>query len=225
MVALSLLSLLLPTAALATPWRRDGFQGPCTVPASAFGSLPSPLDPLQSPPSLVLVGYGVQNYTCNANGTYTNVGALAELYDISCMFGTAEFGSIQNDAFEVWNTCNETNPFSSPGMVQQMQAQFNLTVDGQHYFVSQNGTLEAVWDLSSSGQFAGNPGAIVFAHKVETASSPDGPNNVPWLELKADSGQLAGTIYRLNTVQGQPPGSCSSNSSISVKYAAKYLLL
>jgi hypothetical protein len=127
------------------------------------------------------------------------------------MFGTAEFGPIQTDVFGVWNTSNETDPFSSPGMVQQMQAQFNLTVDGQHYFVDQNSTLEAVWDLTSSGQFATNPGAIVFAHKVQTAPSPDGPNNIPWVELKADSGQLADTIYRVNTVQGQPPGSVSSS--------------
>jgi hypothetical protein len=70
MVALSLLSLLLAPAALATPWRRaSGFQGGCSDPPSAF-SIPSTFDALKTPPSLVLVGYGVQNYTCNANGTF-----------------------------------------------------------------------------------------------------------------------------------------------------------
>jgi hypothetical protein len=73
MIALSLLSLLLVPVALATPWRRDGgnssFQGGCSVPASTF-SLPSNFDALQSSPKLVLVGFGVQNYTCNANGTF-----------------------------------------------------------------------------------------------------------------------------------------------------------
>jgi hypothetical protein len=72
MVALSLLSLLLAPAALAAPWRRDagsGFQGLCSVPASAF-NLPSNFDPLPNPPNLVLMGFGVQNYTCNANGTF-----------------------------------------------------------------------------------------------------------------------------------------------------------
>jgi hypothetical protein len=69
MFTLSLLSLLLAPAALATPWRRDGFQGACSVPQSAF-NLPSNFDALSVPPSLVLVGFGLQNYTCNANGTF-----------------------------------------------------------------------------------------------------------------------------------------------------------
>ena len=71
MVALSLFlfSLLLAPVALAAPWRRVSFQGDRTVPASAF-KIPPNFDFLTSPPNLVLVGFGVQNYTCNANGTF-----------------------------------------------------------------------------------------------------------------------------------------------------------
>jgi hypothetical protein len=71
MVALSLISLLLATTALAAPARRDNntFHGACSVPASAV-TLPSALDPLPSPPSLVLLGVGVQNYTCNSSGVF-----------------------------------------------------------------------------------------------------------------------------------------------------------
>ena len=70
MVALSLLLLLLAPAALAAPWRRDGgFQGACSVPASAF-NLPSNFDALPGPPNLVLMGFGIQNYTCNDSGTF-----------------------------------------------------------------------------------------------------------------------------------------------------------
>ncbi len=69
MLALSLLSLLLASAALAASWRRDSFQGACSVPASAF-SIPSNFDALTSSPNLVLMGFGIQNYTCNANGTF-----------------------------------------------------------------------------------------------------------------------------------------------------------
>jgi hypothetical protein len=132
------------------------------------------------------------------------------MFDVSCLYGTPEFATIQNDAFNTWNAFPDVNPLN-PGMAQNMQNQYNLTVDGQHYFVDQNGTLEAVWDLTSSGPFTGNPGAIVFAHKIQTADSPDGLNNIVWVELKGDSGQLANTIYRINTVQGQPPGSVSSS--------------
>jgi hypothetical protein len=69
MIALSLLSLLLAPAVLAVPWRRGGFQGLCQDSQSDF-SIPSGLDPLAGPPNLVLLGVGVQNYTCNANGTF-----------------------------------------------------------------------------------------------------------------------------------------------------------
>jgi hypothetical protein len=69
MIALSLISLLLAPAALAVPWRRSGFQGPCQVSQNDF-SIPEGLDALTTAPSLVLLGVGVQNYTCNANGTF-----------------------------------------------------------------------------------------------------------------------------------------------------------
>jgi Protein of unknown function (DUF3455) len=131
--------------------------------------------------------------------------------DMSCLFGTPEFAKIQTDTFSAWNLCPGTDPLGDTGMLSLLQAQFNITPAGQHYFVNQAGTLEPVWDLTSSGPFSGNPGAIVFAHKVQTAASPDGPNNVALLELKKDSGELANTVYRLNTVNGQPPSSVSSS--------------
>jgi hypothetical protein len=131
--------------------------------------------------------------------------------DMSCLSGKPEFATIQTDTFNIWNSSSETDPLADTAILQQLQAQFNTTADGQHYFVNQAGTLEPVWDLTSSGPFTGNPGAIIFAHKVQTAASPDGPNNVAWLELKKDSGALANTVYRINTVQGQPPSSVSSS--------------
>lgn len=132
------------------------------------------------------------------------------MFDVSCLFGKPEFATIQSDAFDVWNSCPETDPLSAT-MAQQIQDQFNLTVDGQHYFANKDNTLEAVWDLTSSGPFKGNSNAIVFAHKVQTANSTDGPDNIAWVELKKDSGGLANTVYRINTVKGQPPPSVSSS--------------
>ena len=70
MIALSLLSLLLATTALAAPSRRNNtFHNGCNVPAWAV-TLPSSFDPLPYSPKLVLMGVGVQNYTCNWKGTY-----------------------------------------------------------------------------------------------------------------------------------------------------------
>ena len=70
MIPLSLLSLLLAPAALAIPSRRDGgFQGACNVSQSVF-SIPEGLDAISNPPVLTAVGVGVQNYTCNATGSF-----------------------------------------------------------------------------------------------------------------------------------------------------------
>jgi hypothetical protein len=70
MVALSLLSLLLATAALASPTSSDDtIHGACDVPVSAV-TLPQSFTSMSSPPNMVLLGVGSQNYTCNSNGTY-----------------------------------------------------------------------------------------------------------------------------------------------------------
>jgi hypothetical protein len=222
MFVLSILPLLLATAAVAAPWRRGGaFHGDCNVPASAV-TLPSSLDPLPSSPNLFLLGVGVQNYTCNSNGTFDNVGAVAQLFEISCLFGRPEFSTIQKVAFSEWAASPSTNPLE-PELVQLMKNKHNINVEGQHYFVNQNNTLVPVWDLRSSGENAGNPNAIVFAQKVKSASSPDGPENIDWVELKKLSGGLANLVYRVDTVKGQPPSTCTPGSQASVKYAANYL--
>lgn len=141
---------------------------------------------------------------------FSNVGALAQLFDISCL-STPEFNTIQEDAFNVWNSCPDTDPFG-PATAQAMHSAFNVSVDCQHYFVknSTGSNLEAVWDCTTSGQFSGDSNAIIFAHKVGTAPSPDGPQNIDLVELRKDAGGLANTVYRLNTVDGQAPGNVSS---------------
>ncbi len=100
-------------------------------------------------------------------------------------------------------------------MVQQMKDKYNINVEGQHYFVKQNDKLVPVWDLRSSGENAGNPNAIVFAEKVKNAPSPDGPQNVDWVELKKLSGGLANQVYRVDSVSGQPP-------SVKVKLLSRF---
>jgi hypothetical protein len=68
MITIPLLSLLLAPAALAGPFRRDGFEGTCHV-SKGDVSFPPGLDALTSDPSLVLLAVGNQNYTCN-NGAF-----------------------------------------------------------------------------------------------------------------------------------------------------------
>jgi hypothetical protein len=142
----------------------------------------------------------------------SSAGALAELFDISCMDGTAEFSTIQCDAFNLWNGLSDGNTFDGT-LVQAIQNQFNVTVTGQHYFQpGNNGTLEPIWDLRSVGQFEGNPGALFGGHKLFSIPSPNNSAvDVAWLELGNDFGSLANKVYRINTVSGQPPQTVSSS--------------
>jgi hypothetical protein len=131
------------------------------------------------------------------------------MYDISCLYGSPEFETIQDDAYDVWSACPGDMDPLNPVITQRIGDLFNVNVTGQHYFSMKNGNLEAVWDLTSSGPYKGNQDAIVFAHKIKTYSSPEGPENIDWVELVKDSGELASTIYRINTVKGQPPPTVS----------------
>ena len=90
-----------------------------------------------------------------------------------------------------------------------MKDRHNINVEGQHYFVQQNGGLVPVWDLRSSGENAGNSNAIVFAQKIHNVPSPDGPTNVDWVELQKLSGSLSNLVYSIETVSGQPPSTVS----------------
>jgi len=231
MVALSLLSLLLATVtttlAAPPPQRRGTFHGACTVPASAF-SLPSSLSPIQSPPSFTTVAFGVQNYTCTSSGNFSSVGAVARLFDISSLFGKQEFLSIQEDVFNIWSGRPDQDP-SDLEMVQLLKEHWNIDLIIDHYFVQQNGSLVPVFDATSepSSPAKGNPNAIFFGSKIGDIHSPNGDDNVDWVELqKVSLGDLASDVYRIDTVKGQPPASCKPGSSdISVKYAAKYVFV
>jgi len=168
-----------------------------------------------SPLSFLLLGVGVQNYTCSPSGTYTSIGAVASLYDFSCLSHTPVFDSVQDLAYDIWK--------ASPADTKlPMTASFM----GNHYFVtSPSGTgLSPVWDFRA-GAAKGNPNAFVLAAKVADVPAPTGPQDVDWLQLKSVSGSLATQIYRTDTVGGSAPTSCTPGSApISLRYVAKYWL-
>jgi len=111
------------------------------------------------------------------------------------------------------------------GLVQLMKDRYNLNVQGQHYFVQQGSQLVPVWDFTHSGENAGNSNAIVFAERVASAPSPGGSYNVDWAEFKKSSGNLANLVYQVDTVEGQPPSTCTPGSHKSVKYTSHYLFI
>jgi len=209
------LSLLLATATLAVSLHKRH-----TIPATALNlSSPFPSPTLSSPPRLVALGVGVQNYTCSSSGNYSSIGAVADLFDISCLYGTAEFAKVQDDVYDIWQKCDP----SQSNLVHELLHEFNIPLVGYHYFINDNGTLRPEFDFTSIGPTKGNPDAFVVAAKAVDVPAPNRVQDVDWLELTAVSGKFADEVFRVDTKGGQPPTSCTPGSPpISIKYAAKY---
>ncbi|KAJ7500032.1 hypothetical protein FB451DRAFT_1335035 [Mycena latifolia] len=199
----------------------------CCDTSKAVMNLPANQTALVSPtsaPLFVMLGVGIQNYTCSSTtSTYASIGAVASLFDLSCLDKKPQFASIQSTAFNIWKAASARTTASSIGA--RVGAPKLL---GYHYFVpSPSGTgISPLWDFTSTGKFAGNATAYVMGAKVGDIPAPTSPaTNVDWLALNGVQGKLASKIFRIDTVSGQPPTSCVAGSApIQVKYTAKYYL-
>ncbi|KAF8888600.1 putative malate dehydrogenase [Infundibulicybe gibba] len=182
------------------------------------------LAPPTTKPSFIAVAVGTQNYTCGATGTYTNIGAVAELFDISCLYNAPAFGNIQDIAYDIWRV---SPPAVTPEeVIALLHSAKTPEILGQHYYVPNPLTGVGVnpkWDFTSQGANAGNPNAFVVAAKVSGLSAPTGTSDIDWVSLSALTGELAQQVYRVDTKGGQPPATCTPGSDpIVVKYTAKY---
>ncbi|KAJ7250605.1 hypothetical protein C8J57DRAFT_677209 [Mycena rebaudengoi] len=220
-------TLLLSSTVLAVPSQRStGFPNKCDI-STAKPTLPLNQTALVAPstaPSFIGLAIGNQNYTCGSTGTYTSVGAVAELFDISCLYGSPEFEKLQDIAYTMWKFAPPAAPIS---VIIEYMASFHASfVLGQHYFIpAASGTgVSPKWDFSSAA-LEGHPDAFVVAAKAGGLPAPTGPKDVDWLALNGVQGKLATQVFRLNTAGGVPPASCNPGSSpISVKYASTYWL-
>jgi Protein of unknown function (DUF3455) len=96
------------------------------------------------------------------------------------------------------------------------------------------------WDFASQS-FSGNNNAFVIAATNGTFLAPTGQQDIAWVHLDNIQGSLSQEVYRVDTRGGQPPAKvcievysmffglslifisqCTGNSTITVKYAAKY---
>ncbi|KAJ7701077.1 hypothetical protein B0H17DRAFT_1045921 [Mycena rosella] len=201
--------------------------GECCDTSAAIMDLPKNQTQLVAPttaPLFVALGVGIQNYTCSTSTLkYTSTGAVASLFDISCIDKTPAFATIQTTAFNAWKAAPASLTATAIGA--KVAAPSLL---GFHYFVTAaSGTgISPKWDFTSTGKNAGNATAFVIGAKVGDITAPtDSATNVDWLALNNAQGSLASKIFRIDTVAGQPPASCVAGSAdISVKYTAKYYL-
>ncbi|KAG9124061.1 hypothetical protein FRC07_012999 [Ceratobasidium sp. 392] len=174
----------------------------------------------------VALGMGTQNYTCGSAGTFTTAGAVASLFDISCLVNTPVFNNIQNITFDAASTTRGAALLSKLGPILN-RPPVKL---GDHYFVPNpavGGTgINPDFDFRD-GVKKGDPTGFAVLKKSASVPSPAGSTNVDWLSLQDIApgpigGLLANNVLRVDTRSGQPPASCTPNATIAVPYAAKY---
>ncbi|GLB42193.1 putative protein of unknown function (DUF3455) [Lyophyllum shimeji] len=227
MLATTLISLALASCALAAPSVESKKRASCDISKATIAypqgqSLPAPTHT----PSYIAIALGTQNYTCSSAGTYTNVGALAELFDIACLYNTPVFANIQDSVYDLWKFMPPA--ISAQSVITSLHGSSSPAILGQHYYVTNpvTGTgASPKWDFTSQGATKGNVDAYVVAAKSAGITAPTGKQDVDWVQLKAVTGKLAAEIYRVDTRGGQPPATCTPGESTVVKYVAKYWLL
>ncbi|KAK4690048.1 hypothetical protein P7C73_g74, partial [Tremellales sp. Uapishka_1] len=222
MFALASLVSCLALPALAAPFGPSGPRGSAPNFASLLASastgcstsgLTVPLSgqttlalPSGQAVSMVTTGRGIQNYTCTG-GAYVSVGAVANLYDVSCLLANSSW--CEDDL----NTVLPTLAFNALSFPDTS----GLPVKVHHFFTTSTGTLSPEFATASDH---------VIASKTASLASPNSTaTDVAWLQLTAIAGQgtLAQSVYRLETVNGQPPTSCTTEGTLlSVQYAAMY---
>ncbi|KZT51750.1 hypothetical protein CALCODRAFT_503164 [Calocera cornea HHB12733] len=180
------------------------------LPANLSALLPPSSDSL----SQVTIGFGTQNYTCTG-GKYVNVGALAQVFDISCIQESKVISTnIAAMINEIQGIAGGIGLENWLGSLASMGG-FKLA---DHYFDTSSGTLAPVFNFQVSG------GDFVIGKKLQDLPDPTNPAvNVDWLQLTAVAGDAAKFLVREQTAGGQPPSSCAvENETLQVPYAAKY---
>ena len=140
-----------------------------------------------------------------------STGAVAELIDVSCYTSAPFFDTLQDELLPAWDALSqEVSIQQALDFVHFLNPPASLA---QHYFVPNPTTgqgLSPKWDFTSSGRFAGNADAYVVGKGVGTLPSPDDPSkDVAWLQVQNVQGKIADTVFRYDTVGGQPPSSVS----------------
>ena len=131
-----------------------------------------------------------------------SIGAVAQFFDISHLYPTHEFSTIQDDAYNFWSHCPSTDPLEK-GLAAQLHHKFGVDKLGVHYFVIHNSTLSPKFDFT---QTTGKPDGFVIAAKTGDIPAPN-PANVDWLALTKVEGGLANQVFRVDTDAGKPPSS------------------
>ncbi|PWY65739.1 hypothetical protein BO70DRAFT_366681 [Aspergillus heteromorphus CBS 117.55] len=186
-------------------------------------ALPSYASSLPSPSGMsaiyVAVGRGTQNYTCatsSSNSTPVAIGAVARLYDATCLAANYP------DLLETLPGIVYQNALPSSEETPLPPANLNLL--GHHFF---RDTTTPVFNLDTTSS---EQHGIAITKKLDAIDAPSsaikGQNGaVQWLYLHAINGTVGEYegVYRVSTVAGSAPDTCEGmHSNFTVQYSALY---
>jgi hypothetical protein len=183
----------------------------------------------------VVVGHGIQNYSCTAAGVKgTSAGALAVLYEVTSLYpGTGPQALSAAD----WETLTSkvlrttsmpiaqtsgpsVSPFPAPAGIRVDGVSATLPFAGHHYF-----DLDGVptFDIKAGNElFKGRKDLNIAAPaNADTGLTSEGA--VDWLYL-ADKGGSIGIskVYRVLTSGGSPSVCGAAGETQSIPYTAMY---
>ena len=196
-----------------------------TLPSS---SLPPPSQGLL--PYHIAVGRGSQNYTCdtsNPSAAPVNIGALANLYNTSCLAAVNPSMLSLVPAAAVAVPVPADNKLLFPAQ---------SIVSGHHYFTASVPTFNLHTSTANYGiTFTKKVANVTAPASTDTSSNlgPDGSKAVPWLKLQVntpdgdadspDETDGVKEVYRVNTAGGAAPATCQGMpANFTVQYAAEY---
>ncbi|KDQ09119.1 hypothetical protein BOTBODRAFT_191309 [Botryobasidium botryosum FD-172 SS1] len=166
-------------------------------------------------PSRILLGIGRQFYACSPlNGSYAFAGAEAGLYDISCDYGTSDFDTISCDSY------NEMSQDASVLMSKLLNPYTNGYL-GTFSYVSTESGVSPEWNFTQlypSVEF-------VIGTEVGRIPAPTSSQDIDWIQWTNIDGNLARTMFQVETKGGQAPDVCPFGSPDAyVPYVAQYWL-
>ncbi|KFY29964.1 hypothetical protein V494_08358 [Pseudogymnoascus sp. VKM F-4513 (FW-928)] len=188
--------------------------------------MPVTTEPLPAPDAgttlkHVAIGRGIQNYTCdttNATAVPKAIGAVATLYNASCIAATMPMVLNTLPGFALQFNLGPNPAAANPA---------NLDVSGLHYFTDLGVPF---FNLDTTKQQIGTIPCSKAGSAPAPATAIKGQHNkgdgaVAWLKLTAVDGATGDleSVYRLNTAGGNPPATCQGMpATFEVEYAAEY---
>ncbi|GJE90369.1 hypothetical protein PsYK624_065000 [Phanerochaete sordida] len=190
-------------------------------PADLNGHGGPPIDsPVAKYPTFVTLSVGYQNYSCLDNGTWFGIGAVTQLFDISCI----PQNTIQNFTTLVSKYWEAAGPGVSPQEVIDLAGASAFSM-GIHYWIpspldpTNPLAINAIWDFRQQRMQTDvnvKRAWVLSAGDGKVPAPTNGTFDAPWndsyrLSINGtEQGGLAAQIYRINSNDGNtPPGTCT----------------